>query len=229
MIAWFVLGLCMLAAAGLLARWFLSADPATLAKVVRWGAVCVVGVIGVFLALRLPILLPALLVAAPLLRRLRRRRYGVQAGPTVGQSSQVATDYLEMTLDHDSGVIRGRVLRGRYAGQDLDALSVEELLFVLGECRRHDPQSVSLLETYLDRAHGVEWREHVDAEGAAAGGDQPMSREEAYQVLGLEPDAPAEDIKEAHHRLLLKIHPDQGGSTYLAAKINQAKELLLGG
>ena len=83
--------------------------------------------------------------------------------------------------------------------------------------------------TYLDRAHGVEWREHVDAEGAAAGGDQPMSREEAYQVLGLEPDAPAEDIKEAHHRLLLKIHPDQGGSTYLAAKINQAKELLLGG
>jgi DnaJ family protein C protein 19 len=56
----------------------------------------------------------------------------------------------------------------------------------------------------------------------------PMSREEAYQVLGLEPGATPERIREEYRRLMKKMHPDQGGTTYLAARINEARDVLLG-
>jgi hypothetical protein len=55
-----------------------------------------------------------------------------------------------------------------------------------------------------------------------------MSREEALRVLGLGPGASADDIREAHRRLIRQNHPDTGGSDYLASKINEAKDVLLG-
>ena len=151
-----------------------------------------------------------------------------------------------MTLDHDSGEMEGTVLQGRHAGRRLDELTEPELLDLFGECSLRDDEGRRLLEAYLDRTLGPDWRERAEAEAerahTAAGGTgqgwgrkqqsagrTPMTREEAYEILGLSPGAGTEEIKEAHRTLMRKLHPDHGGSNYLAAKINQAKELLLGG
>jgi hypothetical protein len=69
---------------------------------------------------------------------------------------------------------------------------------------------------------------------SAAGGEAPrarggaMSRQEAYQVLGLAPGASEADIRAAHHRLMRTAHPDVGGSDWLAARVNMARDVLLG-
>lgn len=143
-----------------------------------------------------------------------------------GQVSRVRTAYVEMTLDHDTGAMSGTVLAGRYVGRGLDDLTVEALLSLLAEA---DDESRALLMPYLDR-RDPGWREHAQgdaATGRAAPGTAKMTDEEAYQVLGLEPGARERDITRAHRALMKKFHPDQGGSTYLAARINEAKETLL--
>jgi hypothetical protein len=124
----------------------------------------------------------------------------------------------------------GTVLQGAWKGRRLSELSVESLLDLLAECRVSDPDSAQILEAYLERAR-PEWREKAGEAKprAEAPPSASMSREEAYRILGLEPGADEVAVREAHRRLMMKMHPDIGGSSYLAAKINQAKDLLLGG
>jgi DnaJ-domain-containing protein 1 len=143
-----------------------------------------------------------------------------------GQASRVRTTYIEMELDHDTGEMRGRILAGRYQGAALESLDVKALVALLGEI---DDESRALLMPYLDRRDAL-WREHAQgdaATGRPAASSGKMSAEEAYQILGLEAGASADDIGRAHRALMKKFHPDQGGSTYLAARINEAKETLL--
>jgi len=145
-----------------------------------------------------------------------------------GQVSRVRTAYLEMELDHDSGAMRGHILAGRHQGASLDALDLATLLDLLGEI---DSDSRDLLAAYLDRQQPG-WREHAQDHAAAghqtrAAASGKMTEEEAYQILGVEPGASADDISRAHRSLMKKLHPDQGGSTYLAARVNEAKEVLL--
>jgi hypothetical protein len=92
-----------------------------------------------------------------------------------------------------------------------------------------DERSLRLLEAYLDRVHGASWRKPEDGERAddTGAGGGPMSEAEALSLLGLAPGATEDDIKAAHRRLMKQVHPDVGGSAYLAAKINEAKDLLL--
>ena len=134
-----------------------------------------------------------------------------------------------MTLDHDSGNLAGEVLAGRFQGQRLDQLDLEDLLRLLDECAA-DEESVALLQAYLDRVHGDEWRQRAGARAQRQGPPRSgeMSREEALQILGLDAGAGETEITEAHRRLMQKLHPDRGGSAYLAARINLAKEILLG-
>jgi DnaJ domain len=143
-----------------------------------------------------------------------------------GQTSHVRSAYFEMELDHDTGAMRGRVLAGRHQGADLEGLDVKTLASMLTEI---DEESRALLMAYLDRRDPT-WGEYAEADTAAgrhASSSGKMSEQEAYQILGLQPGASADDISRAHRTLMKKLHPDQGGSTYLAARINEAKEILL--
>lgn len=231
---WIVAGVAGLGAMYLLMRWFARANSATVAGILRWVLVVGGAALLLFLALRVGIYaaLPLVLVL-PLAWR-RWGRFGLGGRPvgtatSSGQASEVRTDTLAMNLDHDSGRMDGTVLRGRFTCRTLSSLNLAEILVILEVCRTSDTLSVGLLESYLDRTHGVDWRELHEArrsEGSAGG--TWMTTEEALGILGLAPGATPDDIKAAHRRLLLKLHPDQGGSTYLASKINQAKNFLLG-
>ena len=217
---------------------FVNADPARLARNLKWTGITIAGIAVVALILLPParefaaLLLP-LAMATPLLARIRtildRHR-----PPSGGQTSTVGTAFLRMTLDHDTGRMEGTILRGRFAGMRLDELGPADLLALLRECRAEDEEGARLLEAYLDRVH-PEWRDELAGERAGGGGGagtrstsgSDMSVEEAYAILGLSAGANAEAIKEAHRRLMVKLHPDHGGSDYLATKINRARDVLL--
>jgi hypothetical protein len=157
------------------------------------------------------------------------KRHTAQPQNRSSRKSQVRSAHLEMTLDHDSGDIDGRVLRGPREGQLLSDLSLSDLLQLLVEVRS-DEQSLKLLETYLDRIH-PEWHDHVDPGSQKSETTTPapdtMSRDEAYRVLGLQPGSGEEEIREAYRRLIKHVHPDKGGSAVLTAQITAARDRLL--
>ncbi len=224
--------LVLLLAAG---KAFVALPPALIVRFLMW--------LGIFVAIAIAVLLvesgrfmPVLVAlggAAPFLARGKKiwRRWAGGSGAPRGQVSEVETDYLRMSLDHDSGTMSGTVRKGRFQGRRLEELDNGSLIALWREVRAEDPASVGLIESYLDRFM-PDWREA--SRGGAGGGSAPasasaaMTPDEALAILGLKPGASAEEIKAAHHRLMLKIHPDQGGSDALAAQVNRAKDVLLG-
>jgi hypothetical protein len=154
---------------------------------------------------------------------------GAGLGARSGRASTARSAMIEMRLDHDSGVMTGLVLAGAYAGRALEILSRPELLVLRQELSRDDPEGVNLLEAYLDRRFAG-WRETDQSEGQArgkSGAGGAMSRKEALEVLGLAEGASVAEIIRAHRALMKKFHPDHGGSTALAARVNQAKDVLM--
>jgi len=150
---------------------------------------------------------------------------------TAGRYSRIRSAMIEMEIDHATGGIEGSVLAGSFAGRRLSSLAPDHLRRLYEECSALDPEGVPLLEAYLDRRFSG-WRE--DAQGdrdtrtrthAQSG---VMTKDEAYQILGLKPGASLDEVRHAHRTLIKKLHPDQGGSAYLAARVNQAREVLLG-
>ena len=152
-------------------------------------------------------------------------RRGMPGTPS-GQTTRVETDHLELELDHETGAVRGRVRKGIFAGRAVERMAPAELALLWQDCRFVDPQSARLIEAYLDRVHPT-WQEDMARAEAEPGAGGIMTRDEALEVLGLAPGASEEEIRRAHRELMLKMHPDRGGSSYLAAKINQAKDVLL--
>jgi DnaJ-domain-containing protein 1 len=227
-----IFGLVVLA----LGLWALNAftkvNPHTAAAVLKagggLGALAIAGLLGA--RGRLDVAIPLGLTGLGLLGWLPWSIPGLTARTQkrAGQVSQVRSAFLEMELEHDTGAMRGRILAGQHEGKALDALDLATLTGFLGEI---DEESRALLMAYLDRRN-PRWREHTQ-DDSAAGSDRSgwssgkMTEEEAYKILGLQPGASADEIGRAHRSLMKKLHPDQGGSTYLAARVNEAKDVLL--
>ncbi|GGF42824.1 hypothetical protein GCM10011611_56550 [Aliidongia dinghuensis] len=220
-------------------------DPKVLARALRHAFVAALVLLGLFLAARgLALLdLPLGALTLILLRGWSARgfpgfdrvRDWLKGAPHNPDISTIEMAWLSMTLDRSTGAIDGEVHSGQFSGARLGELGLDQLCALLAECEVADPQSARLVETYLDRTH-PRWRDRPggaeqsqtgqsDRAGGATGGD--MTREEAWQVLGLESGADAEQIHEAHRRLMAKLHPDRGGTNYLASKINMARDVLL--
>jgi hypothetical protein len=230
--------LCLLWWAG---RNYTKANPAQLAKWTRQaGGVAAFAVAGLLLLRGRVDVAVALGGAGAWLLGLRGFAvpgFMQRTAKTPGANSRVRSAILDMTLDHDSGALSGQVLAGPYEGRSLDDLGESELGEIAALCRASDPDGMRLLEAYLDRRF-PRWRETAQGDshagpgdGAAPGAGQrsgAMTEQEAYEVLGLRPGAGEEEIRGAHRALMKKLHPDQGGSTYLATRVNQAKDVLLG-
>jgi hypothetical protein len=211
---------------------FTKVQPQTAAVVLKTGgglgALAVAGLLGA--RGRLDIAIPLGLTGLGLLGWLPWSIPGLGARmrKSTGQVSRVRSAFVEMELDHDTGTMRGRILAGRHEGAALDALDMATLAGFLPDI---DEESRSLLMAYLDRREPL-WRENAQADATAGSSRRgwstgKMTEEEAYQILGVQPGASAREIGLAHRSLMKKLHPDQGGSTYLAARVNEAKDVLL--
>lgn len=246
MLSLFILGIAVLIAVLLLSRWYVTTSPKTLVKALKWLAFAVV-VMGVIWLLASGKLWAAMAAIPALLMWFMRmfsglrsaqmfgRMFGLgggakgwstpgaNSGPTPGQGSDVRARFVVMHLDHASGHVSGQVLEGQFAGRALESLSVAELLHLLQEAQV-DLDSVRVVEGYLDR-RDADWRAQDQTQTKSSPGN--MQRDEALKVLGLKGDATAQDIKTAYHRLMTNLHPDKGGSDYLAQQINRARDVLL--
>lgn len=143
--------------------------------------------------------------------------------------SKVATRYVLLAIDHLSGRIGGEILAGPLRGQALEQTATEDLLNLLRTCYLADAESAEALEVYLSRERGHRIDEPPPRhrpEAAPQPQSIPMNRNEACAILGIAPDAGPEEIKTAHRRLMQRLHPDRGGSDYLAARVNEARQVL---
>ena len=208
---------------------FVRANPTGMARLLQKGGGIVAIVAAVFIALKggLAVALPLAFMGFGLLGWMPGNLAGLWGKTGGSRVSRGRTAFLEIELDQATGAMRGRVLAGRAAGATLSALDDATLAALMTEV---DAESRKLLMAYLDRrkaGRGEDAQRGPDPRQRGASGSGKMTEQEAYQILGLQPGAGAEEIGNAYRSLMKKMHPDQGGSTYLAARINEAKEVLL--
>lgn len=243
-----IAGVGLIVAANVVGRWLINADPKRIAKLLRSSGGAVLILFGLFLIFRGQWLLGSAFLSRGASRAFHGHGggggfagggfaggFGGRTGqPSGGQSSTVRTALLEATLDHDTGDIDATVLAGRFEGRTLRSLSDGECV-ALWDDAAGDEESRLLLEAYLDRRR-PDWRDDVEGDrndrtgrsgGSGARSAGAMTEDEAYDVLGLAPGASEAEIRTAHRRLMKQMHPDHGGSTFLAAKLNEAKDVLL--
>jgi DnaJ domain len=232
MVAWLAAGAALFVLLAILSRWFVSTPPGDIARAARTFIAVFTALAGTGLLFlgRFGLAFIALSAMVMAVRSLRASRAEPDpARPCGARISEVETRLLHMRLDRNTGDLAGEVRSGAFGGRTLESLSLRELLLLLAEARRDDPPSMGLLEAYLDR-RDAGWRtarqEASDGTNAAHG--EAMDERMALSILGLQPGATAAEIKAAHRRLMTQNHPDRGGSTWIASRINEAKDFLLG-
>lgn len=241
MFIYLLAGIAVLIGFLLFARWYTAADPKSALSALKWiGILLFLAVAGFFVFsgrlgwafMGLPVLIPWLLRARAVARVAKAfsRMSQARAGTPSGETSDVETRFFEMALNHDTGEMTGIVREGTFQGMEISGLTTLQLIELLSECRREDQDSTRVLEAYLDR-NRPDWHDFVDDPEPAQNSrpSSTMDHSHALQVLGLSEGATPEEVKAAHRKLIAGMHPDHGGSDYLAAQINQAKDILLGG
>lgn len=227
MLAYFIFGVFLLLALFVGAQAIVTMDAKKLARAIKVsGAIALAAAAGFFaLTGRFAMAPPLALAALWLLRK--RPLFGSR--PSAGQQSSVETDWLSATLDHDSGHMDALIKMGQFEGQRLSGLSLEQLKMLMRELQ-HDQESRLLLESFIARNFEDEADEDEPGgtQSGGGGGGDITSRKDALEILELDEDASDDDIRAAHRRLMKKFHPDHGGSAYMAAKLNEAKDFLLG-
>lgn len=253
MLTAFILGIGLMVGLAFLIPWLTQVEPRAILRVLKWlvFAVLAAAFLGLLVTGRLGWALAALGAMVPWLIRLARlflfgkvlhqafgnpfgnpfRGMGGGGGAAAGSAgaSEVASRFLRMRLDLDSGVMEGEVVDGRFTGRPLSSLTLREALDLRAEVAV-DADSLRLLEAWLDRAHpgwGDDWGTGAEGPEAPSAAGR-MDRAEALRVLGLDEGADAAAIKEAYRRLMAQAHPDRGGSAWMAAKLNEARDVLLG-
>ncbi len=123
----------------------------------------------------------------------------------------------------------GVVLKGDFEGKRLSQMRDEDLGLLLQCLRQNDRKGALLLQSYLmqTRMRG-EANQRTEGEEQAFARSQGMTTAEALLILGVTENASKEEITKAYKILMQRLHPDRGGSNYLAEKINLAKKTLLG-
>jgi hypothetical protein len=237
---WLLVGLGALGLLVFLAAAFANARIEVLKAALKWIGIGVGGAVALFLLLtgRGGQALMLAVVLGPLAMRFwnqakAARTFSRGGRPGEGSASEVSTAWLRMRLDHDTGTMSGTVLAGEFKGRELAELALPDLISLWLALRAEDTESVPLLEAWMDRRFGEAWR---DAAAEAAGEEEeapraaggPLTRADALAILGLREGATREEIREAHRRLMRAAHPDRGGSDWLAARINEARDVLLG-
>ena len=227
-----ILGVGLMLGLYFLGRWFVAASPQDVRRVLTWGGMGIVLLVSGFMLFtgRAGIAGVVLLALIPFVLQLRASaragRAGANGAAGRGRTSTVRTRFLDMALNHASGALDGLVVAGRLEGRRLSELSLDELLALLAEVAE-DEQSERIMQAYLDREHPG-WHSRRGAGGRPAAGNGRMTADEARQILGVGPQATADEIETAYRAAMKRNHPDAGGSSWVAAKINEARSLLLG-
>ena len=223
---WVFLGAIALMGVLLLANWAAKADKSSVRQIARYFGAFLLIALAAYLATRGSFPIAGILVVLAIALA-SRRVLPILGGSAKsgGQKSQVETKCVRITLDHDTGEIDGVVRTGGYAGKRLSELDRVQLTDLYEQLKMDDPEGARLLDAYLARAFEGDWEEQTAGESVYDGG--MMTIREAREILGVRPSASEEEIKTAHRKLMMKFHPDQGGSTYFAARLNEAKDLLL--
>lgn len=226
MLGYFILGVALLLGLIIGGQALTKVNPKTILKILRIAALLILGSFAIYFGMTGRFQIAAGFAFACLFF-IRNRGLFASTSPSSGSQSDVKTDWLHAMLDHDTGNMDAEILQGAFEGKKLSDLSLHELETLKSELTI-DKQSLSIVETFINRNFeeedagddGQTNRSHAKANGV-------MSREEAYEILELDPGASLADIKSAHRRLMKKFHPDHNGSAYMAAKINQAKDTLI--
>ena len=235
-----LLGLIVLWLLVLLGRGTIRANPAALAGLIRNGG-GILTLAGVALAVargQLGLGGALLAFAIWMLTGARRPSWGGFGMGGTGSGSKgesrTASAWLDMQINHATGEISGRVVQGPFASRDLSDLSQEDCAVLHRGCVTADPQGARLLEAYFDRRFPG-WRQAGEGDTDAGQGGrgigarvQPgMTEKQAYEVLGIKQGASSAEIGGAHRALMKKCHPDHGGTADLAARVNEARDVLM--